>query len=151
MKKEPKVMLQRLTSMRPKEECELCGSIYKVCRDEKSGKILCKRCLYWQLFQDLVSKGDESSVNISRQLDCCYPNNVDKQKDLFIAVIEALDEVDRDHAISEDTLIRLAMKWRVERIVCEEILKAFTQNSSILLKKTKDKHEIPNERELQTD
>jgi hypothetical protein len=140
-----------MTSLRLKKECELCGSKYKVCRDEKSGSLLCKRCLYWQLFQDLVNKGDKSSVNISIQLDCCYPNSVDKQKDLFIAIIEALDEADRDYAISEDVLVRLAEKWRVERIICEEIFKAFTQNSSILLKKTKDKQTIPNERVLHTD
>ena len=137
--------------MRPKEECELCRSKYKVCKDEKSGRLLCKRCLYWQLFQDLVNKRDKSSVNISRQLDCCYPNSVDKQKDLFIAIIEALDEADKDHAISEDVLVRLAEKWRVERIICEEMFKAFTQNSIILFRKTKDKQTISNGRALQID
>ncbi len=107
--------------------------------------------MYWQVFQDLVNQGDESSVIISRQLDCCYPNNVDKQKDLFIAVIEALDEADGDHAVSEESLIRLAMKRRVERVVCEEILKAVTGSSSVLIKKAADRSMIPDEDNIQTD
>jgi len=107
--------------------------------------------LYWQIFQGLVDKGDKSSITISRQLNSCYPNTVDKQKDLFIAVIELLDEADRDHVVSEEAFVRLAMKWRVERVVCEEMLKAVTGSSSVLLKKAGDRSMIPDEDTIQTD
>jgi len=107
--------------------------------------------LYWQNFQGLVNQGDESSAIISKQLDSCYPNNVNKQKDLFIAIIEILDEADRDHAISDDALIRIAMKWHVERVVCEEMVKTIADHNSILLKKTEDKSTISLKRTLQTD
>lgn len=98
-----------------------------------------------------MNQGDESSAIISGQLDCCYPNNVDKQKDLFIAVIEALDEVESDHTIDEEVLIRLAAKWRLEPVVYEEMLKAATESSSVLLKKAADRSMIPEEDTMQTD
>jgi hypothetical protein len=138
-------------SLPAKRECEICRSKYKLSRDQRSGRLLCRRCLYWQIFQGLVDKGDESSVIISRQLNYCYPNNVDKQKDLFIAVIEVLDEADRDHRISEEAFVRLAMKWRVERVVYEEMIKAVTESSSVLLKKAADRSMIPDEYTIQTD
>jgi hypothetical protein len=107
--------------------------------------------LYWQSFQGLVNQGDESSATISKQLDSCYPNNVDKQRDLLIAIIEILDDMDRDKTISVDALIRIAMKWQVERVVCEEMAKAITKSSSILLKETEDRHRISRKNTLQAD
>lgn len=57
----------------------------------------------------------------------------------------------RDHAISDDTLIRIAMRWQVERVVCEEMIKAVTESSSLLLKKAPNQSVIPDEENIQTD
>lgn len=137
--------------MHKETDCEICGSKYQVVRGSRSPRFLCKRCLYWQNFQGLINQGDEDSTIISKQLNSCYPNNVEKQKDLFIAIIEILDEVGRDHAISDDTLIRIAMKWQVERVVCEKMIKAVTESSSLLLKKAPNQSVIPDEENIQTD
>lgn len=51
-----------------KDKCDICGSEYKVHRDEKSRSLLCKRWLYWQLFQDLVRKGDKS-IDLNRKCE----------------------------------------------------------------------------------
>ena len=111
-------------------KCQECGSTKNLKIDKKDNAVLCDKCFYYRLLCEDYEKGDKNAVAIMNILKHHYPQDVDKQKNLMMAIFEMIDNAEPTiykgvKTVSIDTakILEIARKWRVTDAMLMEMLK----------------------------
>lgn len=118
--------------MREMRKCEECGAKrWDVSQDRKDDKWLCPRCFQYRLLQEGVEEGDRNAETMMDMLQFYYPDNVEGQKNMLMAIFELIDAGKPTmHAGKETVMVdfdkafTIAERWNVTETFLIEMARA---------------------------
>lgn len=117
-------------------KCRDCGSTQELVQDKKDNAILCIRCFLYRILNEEASIGFAEAKELLGLLQAHYPNDINKQKNLMMAIFEGIEAGEptttpngqKTISITETKLLEIARKWQVEDAILLEILKVKLRN-----------------------
>jgi len=113
------------------DKCRECGSKENLVIDKKDNAVLCKKCFQYRLLKEDCESGNEYALALMNILKRYYPQNVNQQKNLMMAIFEMIDNAEptiykgqKTVEIKADKMMEIAKKWQVSEAILMEMLTA---------------------------